>query len=548
MKICSIIFFLFLFQGHAGAQNLVVPTDQDLLFFVNGVGQFGYINKSTYQTTFLDNLPDGKSYACAYDPDNERVYIHQPDTASLYFYNLVDGTFTEVIDSSPDLSGGLPWMEYDKSNKTLLIGKASNLGVFDPSTGLKISSLSPQGFSGSTGGGDLAMSSNNELYLAPNSGLYYFDTSQTGDNVTRKSAESLPFYITSLAIDSNDISWLATNEANSTLMNMDLITGDYVIRHVANHKINDLSDRPKDVVINCPDSDGDGVDDCTDVFPNDPESCGASFTPSQLGTGTIAFEDLWPRKGDYDFNDLVISYRVTVYLGCENSKAIKMKIDLAILAIGAGYKNGFGIELPISKDLVESVSGINLTESIINLSPNNLEVGHDNAVIIAFDNAFKNMGEPLDRMTRTNGGHEAPIKEFSIDIRFTEFIDSSFLSNAPFNPFIFVNQDRGREVHLPGHPPTALARTSLFNTGDDKTNLASNYTYKTDNGMPWALSIQHKFRVPMEKTSIDEAYSNFINFATKPNEDFSSWYSDAPGNRNHNKIYYPRDDTSLFVD
>jgi LruC domain-containing protein len=38
------------------------------------------------------------------------------------------------------------------------------------------------------------------------------------------------------------------------------------------------------------------------------------FTPSKYGTGTIAFEDLWPSYGDYDFNDVALNYQVIVKL------------------------------------------------------------------------------------------------------------------------------------------------------------------------------------------------------------------------------------------
>ncbi len=37
--------------------------------------------------------------------------------------------------------------------------------------------------------------------------------------------------------------------------------------------------------------------------------CGSGGNqPSEQFTGTLAYEDLWPGKGDYDFNDLVVDY------------------------------------------------------------------------------------------------------------------------------------------------------------------------------------------------------------------------------------------------
>jgi len=53
------------------------------------------------------------------------------------------------------------------------------------------------------------------------------------------------------------------------------------------------------------DSDGDGIQDADDDFPNDPARAFINFFPA-AGYGSLAFEDLWPGKGDYDFNDLVV--------------------------------------------------------------------------------------------------------------------------------------------------------------------------------------------------------------------------------------------------
>jgi hypothetical protein len=61
------------------------------------------------------------------------------------------------------------------------------------------------------------------------------------------------------------------------------------------------------------DTDGDGIQDQDDAFPY-PAVAFELFTPSKYGTGTIAFEDLWPSYGDYDFNDVALNYQVIVKL------------------------------------------------------------------------------------------------------------------------------------------------------------------------------------------------------------------------------------------
>ncbi len=56
------------------------------------------------------------------------------------------------------------------------------------------------------------------------------------------------------------------------------------------------------------DADGDGVPNDEDDYPNDGDRAFDNYYPAN-GPGTLAYEDLWPGKGDYDFNDLVLDYR-----------------------------------------------------------------------------------------------------------------------------------------------------------------------------------------------------------------------------------------------
>ena len=66
------------------------------------------------------------------------------------------------------------------------------------------------------------------------------------------------------------------------------------------------------------DTDNDGVIDSQDDYPNDPTAAYSIHTPSDTGWASLAFEDLWPSRGDYDFNDLVIDYRFTEVLNKKN--------------------------------------------------------------------------------------------------------------------------------------------------------------------------------------------------------------------------------------
>jgi len=106
-----------------------------------------------------------------------------------------------------------------------------------------------------------------------------------------------------------------------------------------------------------------------------------------------------------------------------------------------------------------------------------------------------------------------------------------------FNPFIFVNQDRGREIHLPDHPPTSLASVDLFGTSQDHSDPASNHYYKTDKNLPWVLNLIQSFDYPVEKSQITSAHLMFYDWAVSGGQKYPDWYKDLAGYRSGTLIY-----------
>jgi len=81
-----------------------------------------------------------------------------------------------------------------------------------------------------------------------------------------------------------------------------------------------------------------------------------SHFPSESSYGTLAFEDNWPVRGDYDFNDLVVAYHVVQYRNPAGD-VVAMEMFLRPDAAGAGYPNGLGISLPVDWRRVIEVRG-----------------------------------------------------------------------------------------------------------------------------------------------------------------------------------------------
>jgi len=287
------------------------------------------------------------------------------------------------------------------------------------------------------------------------------------------------------------------------------------------------------------DVDHDGVPDNTDDYPLDPSRAFNNYTPSKSGYSTLAFEDLWPAKGDYDFNDMVISYRFNQITN-ELNQVVEIDATIITEAIGASYHSGFGFQLPITPDKIQNVTGISLSHGYITTSANHTEAGQSKAVIIAFDDAFDHLraaGQGETGANTTLGGHYNTPDTLNIRIALSSPIDPTLLGTPPYNPFIIVNGNRNREVHLPDQAPTDKVDGSEFGTGNDDSKPAQGRYYKTATNLPWAMNIAEKFSYPIEKAAINTAYNNFVSWAESSGSSKTDWYKNLAGYRVASKIY-----------
>jgi len=287
------------------------------------------------------------------------------------------------------------------------------------------------------------------------------------------------------------------------------------------------------------DSDGDGVNDDMDDYPNDASRAFNVYYPNQTDWGTVTFEDLWPGKGDYDFNDLVLDYHFKSVLNSSN-KLVEFFTDYSVRAVGASLKNGFGFMLGGNPANVASVTGTHYTENYIHTNANGTEQGQTNTVIILFDNAFRNIGNSGSAFinTKENVPYINPDTS-QLHVLYTHPVSVSTTGTAPYNPFLIVNGERGKEVHLAGQKPTDLVNNSYFDTDADATNPATGKYYQTKNNLPWALDLPVSFAYPVEQVDILSTYNYFGQWAESGGVDYPDWYSDKPGYRVSSNIYTP---------
>jgi len=287
-----------------------------------------------------------------------------------------------------------------------------------------------------------------------------------------------------------------------------------------------------------PDTDGDGIADVLDDYPNDITRAFNNYYPAP-GNGTLAFEDLWPSMGDFDMNDLIMNYRFNTVTNGDNN-VVEVIGTFTVRSFGASFHNGFGFQLPnnnvSSGDM--TVSGYSLSENYITLDANGLETGQNKPTVIVYDNTFDFMpypGSGIGVNTDPAGSYVSPVS-FTVTMSFNNTsYTAADVSIENFNPFIIVRQTRGTEVHLPNYEPTAKADLSKFGTMDD--NSGNGNYYVTEDNLPWALNLPAEFSWPKEKVDIIDAYNFFEAWVESNGQIHTDWYTDEVGHINQSQLY-----------
>lgn len=256
--------------------------------------------------------------------------------------------------------------------------------------------------------------------------------------------------------------------------------------------------------ISC-DQDGDGVTDSNDDYPTDPSRAYRSFFPS-AGKQIVAFEDLWPATGDYDFNDLVLSNKVEISRNA-NNELVDAQFTVSIDAIGAGLANGIGLLLRDENKAVLSNGAISSVNGDANMDPAN------SSGLIVSNNVFAS----ISSYYQNNGFGPSKSPD---TLRFTVNFGNNAGSELLPELYLFRSNDRSLEVHRSGFSPSASFDASRANTLDD------NGDFKTANGLPWGIEIitEDSYDHALEKIDMVLAYPQFATWATSGGSQNTSWF------------------------
>jgi LruC domain-containing protein len=286
------------------------------------------------------------------------------------------------------------------------------------------------------------------------------------------------------------------------------------------------------------DKDKDGISDTFDDYPEDPALAFDYFYPAENQYGSFVVEDLWPGLGDFDFNDLVVDYQFQQKADPQN-KVREMSIRLKTRAIGASFRNGFGIELPLSPDAIKSVSGSVVKGDYVKVLSNGVEANQKKAVIIAFEDSY----DVLPYAGSGTGVNVEPDKGFTeptiqeIKVVFASPLALSALGQAPFNPFLIIDGNREKEIHMSGYEPTSLANIDYFGKSQDASSPGKGWYYRTNDNLVWMLEVPTSFDYMVERQDLVKGHLKFSSWAESGGAKDADWYEDKPGNREASIIY-----------
>jgi LruC domain-containing protein len=276
--------------------------------------------------------------------------------------------------------------------------------------------------------------------------------------------------------------------------------------------------------------------------------------PGESDWVTLAFEDKWPFKSDYDFNDLVTHYRTTRFK--DNGDVVSYKIEGEILAVGATYHNGFAVRLydTINETTERRVTRSEIDESNITFTIDGvtqtgspLEADRSDAIVVIMEDVWEHVQKNTGcQYFRTEVSCQTGTKvTFSVTL---PLLSPKAIADSPANvldPFIFASNGhfhgefmndktkRGWEVHLKNRAPTEAFDTSLYSVTDsnDASVPAEGTYFQTSTGLPWAMEIGATWQHPIESIDITNAYLKFASFATSSGQSNITWYNESETNK-----------------
>ena len=229
--------------------------------------------------------------------------------------------------------------------------------------------------------------------------------------------------------------------------------------------------------------------------------------------GVYAFEDLWPSRGDYDMNDVVVDFDHE--LNFSNGKVQKEIFSLTTYMNTVTLKDGLAFKLK------PKVSSDKYKITLQKLAPGETEpkttsvLKQEGDVYYIWDDVKQQLG-------------------YTYIFTITYTTPQTMSNLADYEPFIWREQENGKqwEMHLPFCKPTNKVDDSLFGTEDDKSVPSQGKYYVRDSVYPFAFYLANARAENFTETILKEGenkpistfYPEFLQWSTSNGAEFPDWY------------------------
>ena len=236
-------------------------------------------------------------------------------------------------------------------------------------------------------------------------------------------------------------------------------------------------------------------------------------------TSVYAFEDLWPNKGDYDMNDVVVELRDTKFFTKKSNETVykitKQTFELTTYLNYLTLTSGLGLVLETNAN----------PSSIVmkKVAPQS-----NDTVEVAFN--YEKNGKVYLLTEDVKGELHTT---YILELTYNGIKENS--KTATVKPFIFRSEENDKrwEVHIPLEAPTAKVNTSYFGKDDDHSKPAENIYYVRNSDYPFAFCLAgvtiDRFQNTILKSSnerkpISELYPLFLEWSTSKGAKNADWY------------------------
>lgn len=236
--------------------------------------------------------------------------------------------------------------------------------------------------------------------------------------------------------------------------------------------------------------------------------------------GVYAFEDLWPSRGDYDLNDVVVDFKHEKVMSRQKFEDVEEEFKI--------YQETF--YLTTDQNYVTLTSGLalklNTTVEPSSIVMRQVDPSTNDTTEVTFRNE-NNVYYLTDDVKATLG------TTFILELNYEVGQISSTLASV--QPFIYRDEANNKtwEVHIPFEAPTEKMNLTYFGKQDDTSDPDVNRFFVRDSDYPFAFFLYgakiEKFKNTIlkrenESIKISDLYDDFLKWSVSKGVDCPDWY------------------------